>query len=80
MILLKLLKNRKNAHDIKEFKKGFDYACGVLLRMELTPLDLEQFIESNKINYGVNCFDKGVFEAINVLSQGIKIINNINYK
>jgi hypothetical protein len=64
--------------DLLEFNRGFDWACGVLIRKEKTPFELEKSINDHPLSYDL--YDKGVLEAVYMLTKGIQIKDNINYE
>ncbi len=63
------IKKRKQEKVNNEWKEGYDWAVGVLLRKEETPLTIDALLH----NIEINAFDKGC-------SAGIDKIINLGYK
>jgi hypothetical protein len=63
------LKRRKN-----EFKRGYDYGAGVLLRGEESPMSLESYLWSHPESQ----FDRGMIAAVDKLvAEGVVKDNRI---
>jgi hypothetical protein len=76
--MLKRIREWLKAREIREredaFHRGYNFAAGVLLRGELSPIELD-FMQSD---YDVDSYDVGVNEAIDrVCSLGICTDNRI---
>ncbi len=72
MNLTKTLKNWSMALKVKrgkkEFKRGYDYGAGVLLRGEESPMSLESYVWSHPESQ----FDRGVIAATDKLvAEGV---------
>ena len=68
MRLFKLFRNRKKRIAVKQYKAGYDYAAGMLLRAETTPLGI-----THKLFFsGYNYFDQGCQDAVDyIVNLGI---------
>ena len=61
---------KKQLQNKSEWRDGYDYACGALIRFEETPNTI-----TKKITEPITAFDKGIKDAIHRLIY-LKVIND----
>ena len=76
-LLRKYFEDRKNNSNKRSFIVGFDYAAGVLLRGEETPMSLESYnSDCFEENSSSRMFDRGVAEATDRLCSLNAIVDD----
>jgi len=71
---MRWLKERRQKRNLELYNRGYDFACGSLLRGDKTPLSLEALIP----DFNKNHFDLGMEEVIDkLISLGVVVDDRV---